>query len=111
MMVIFMTRLIAIICHHSELLDVAHCLYLNISMWVEHPLIHTMTTFIRLRSAEFRASVYSGTRSLCSLPSGPSRVLKGEKHFKVSGSCLAMAIKGTTISDFYFSLSENQGKL
>ena len=46
-MIIFMTRIISIICY-SELLDVAHCIYLNISMCSEHTFICTKTTFIGL---------------------------------------------------------------
>ena len=47
MMIIFMIRIDSIICY-SELLDVAHCIYLNIPMSSEHTLICTKTTFIRL---------------------------------------------------------------
>lgn len=81
----------------------ARCLYLNMSVCVEHTFICTMTTFITLKNRGFRASNYPGTRSIYSVPKGPNPVPKREKHpFKVSDSCLAMAIRDITMCDFYF---------
>lgn len=100
MMIVFMTRIIIIVCYNSELVHVECCLYPNISMWLEHTFICAI--YQPREYTEFRASNYSGTRRIHSLPTGE------KQPFKATVAWLWLL--KTLFCLPFTSKSENQGK-